>query len=92
MRSNRIVSIFGAALLIGASAMLSTAHAGDTLPADCKGLKNKSSELAGWCDATNRRKGNCLACHVMVTPKWPEGFPPGGNAAPPPCCDESTRP
>ncbi len=85
MRLNRIVSLFGAALLFSASATLTTASAGDTLPTDkaCSKIENKSSELAGWCTAVDRRKGNCLACHVMVTPNWPEGFPPGGNAAPP---------
>lgn len=85
MRLTRIVSLFGAALLFSASATLTTAHAEDTLPTDkaCSEIENKSSELAGWCAAVDRRKGNCLACHQMVTPKWPEGFPPGGNVAPP---------
>lgn len=85
MRLNRIVSLFGAALLFSASATLTTANAQDTLPTDkeCSKIENKSTELAGWCTAVNRVKGNCLACHVMVTPNWPEGFPPGGNVAPP---------
>lgn len=85
MRFNRIVSLFGAALLLSASATLSTAYAQDTLPIDkdCKAIKDKSAEISGWCAAVNRRKGNCLACHVMITPKWPEGFPEGGNTAPP---------
>ena len=85
MRFDRIVSLFGAALLFSASATLSTANAQDMLPtdADCKTIENKSSELKGWCTAVNRRKGNCLACHVMITPNWPEGFPEGGNTAPP---------
>ena len=85
MRANRIVSLFGAALLLGASTTFSTASAEDALPtdADCSSIENKSSELKGWCDAVDRRKGNCLACHVMVTPRWPEGFPQGGNTAPP---------
>ena len=83
MRLTRIVSLFGAALLLGASA--TTAIAMDTLPTDreCSKVKNKSTEVAGWCAAVNRRQGNCLACHMIVTPKWPEGFPEGGNAAPP---------
>jgi len=85
MRLTRIVSLFGAALLFSASATLTTANAQDTLPTDkaCSEIETKSSELAGWCAAVNRRQGNCLACHVMVTPNWPEGFPPGGNVAPP---------
>jgi sulfur-oxidizing protein SoxX len=85
MRLTRIVSLFGAALLFSASATLTTANAQDTLPTDkaCSQIETKSSELAGWCAAVDRRQGNCLACHVMVTPNWPEGFPPGGNVAPP---------
>lgn len=85
MRFNRIVSLLGAALIFSASATLSTANAQDTLPTDsgCKSIENKSSELEGWCAAVNRRKGNCLACHIMITPNWPEGFPEGGNTAPP---------
>ena len=85
MRLTRIVSLFGAALLFSASATLTTANAQDTLPTDkaCSKIETKSSELAGWCAAVDRRQGNCLACHVMVTPNWPEGFPPGGNVAPP---------
>ena len=83
MRFNRIVSLISAALILGASA--STANAMDTLPTDkqCSSMENKSAEVAGWCAAVDRRKGNCLACHMFVTPKWPEGFPEGGNTAPP---------
>lgn len=83
MRLTRIVSLFGAALILGASA--TTANAQDTLPTetDCSKIENKSPEIAGWCAAVNRRQGNCLACHIFVTPKWPEGFPEGGNTAPP---------
>ena len=33
--------------------------------------------------AINRRKGNCLACHTMVTERWPAALPPGGDIAPP---------
>ena len=83
MRLTRIVSLFGAALILGASATM--ANAEDVLPTEreCSKLENKSTEIAGWCAAVNRRQGNCLACHMMVTPRWPEGFPPGGNTAPP---------
>ena len=83
MRLTRIVSLFSAALILGASATI--ANAQDVLPTEkeCSKLENKSTEIAGWCAAVNRRQGNCLSCHIMVTPKWPEGFPPGGNTAPP---------
>lgn len=89
MRSNRIVSLLGAALILGASATITTAtagsHGGNSLPTDkqCSKMENKSTEIAGWCAAVDRVQGNCLACHVMVTPKWPVGFPEGGNTAPP---------
>ncbi len=85
MRLTRIVSLLGAALLFSASATLTTASAAEALPTDkaCSKIENKSSEIAGWCTAVNRRQGNCLACHVVVSPNWPEGFPPGGNVAPP---------
>ena len=85
MRSNRILSLLGAALVFFAGASLSTASAMDALPTDkeCKNIETKSTELSGWCAAVDRFVGNCLACHKMVTPKWPEGFPEGGNAAPP---------
>lgn len=85
MRPKRIVSLLGAALILSASATISTATAGETLPTDkqCSKIENKSTELAGWCAAVNRRQGNCLACHMMITPDWPEGFPEGGNAGPP---------
>lgn len=85
MRANRIVSLIGATLLISASTIFTSAYAQDALPTDknCSSIKDKSSELNGWCVSIDRRKGNCLACHVMVTPRWPEGFPEGGNTAPP---------
>ena len=85
MRSNRILTLLGATLVFCASASLSTVSASDVLPTDkeCKKIENKDTELAGWCAAVDRFVGNCLACHKMVTPKWPEGFPEGGNAAPP---------
>lgn len=61
------------------------AVAEDFLPTDseCSGLENPDAATKGWCAAINRRKGNCLACHVVVTPKWPAALPPGGNIAPP---------
>ena len=55
------------------------------LPTDkqCSKLKNADAETQGWCAAINRRKGNCLACHTIVTAKWPSALPPGGTVAPP---------
>jgi L-cysteine S-thiosulfotransferase len=49
----------------------------------CKALENPTAVQKGWCLSVNRRKGNCLACHVMVIDAWPEGFPQGGNIGPP---------
>ena len=75
MRTNRIVSLLGSALIIYASATFSTAFA-ESLPTDkgCKNIENKSSELNGWCIAVDRFKGNCLACHIMITPIGQKGF------------------
>ncbi len=84
MRTNRIVSLLSTTLLLCASITFSTAFA-ESLPTEqeCKKLENKSAEISGWCAAVDRFVGNCLACHIMITPKWPEGFPEGGNTAPP---------
>lgn len=84
MRKNRIISFISVALILGVSAF-SASYAQDALPVDkaCGKIENKSNEINGWCLSVDRRKGNCLACHVMVTPRWPEGFPEGGNTAPP---------
>jgi sulfur-oxidizing protein SoxX len=62
------------------------AVAGGALPTDkeCSKLKPADAETKGWCTAINRRKGNCLACHMVTTKKpWPAALPPGGNIAPP---------
>lgn len=85
MRSQRFVSLFSAALLLGTSAMFSDGVSAETLPTEkqCGKVDDPSEEIQGWCLAINRKKGNCLACHVMVVPEWPKGFPEGGNTAPP---------
>lgn len=72
-----------AAMSVGASAF-STAAA-ETFPdeAGCRSLENPTVEQKGWCAAINRRQGNCLGCHTIMLNPWPEGFPPGGNVAPP---------
>lgn len=49
----------------------------------CKKLENPDAAMKGWCVAINRRKGNCLACHQVVTDQWPAALPAGGNIAPP---------
>jgi sulfur-oxidizing protein SoxX len=61
-------------------------NAGDHfLPTDkqCSKIENPDAATQGWCAAINRRKGNCLACHIIVTAKWPSALPPGGTIAPP---------
>lgn len=73
-----------AALVAGGSAVAPMASA-QTFPAEsgCSGIENPTQEQKGWCVAINRRQGNCLACHTIMLNPWPEGFPPGGNIAPP---------
>ena len=78
-------AILAAGALSGAFSV-QTAVAGDTLPTDkeCSKLKSADAETKGWCTAINRRKGNCLACHMVTTKKtWPASLPPGGNIGPP---------
>lgn len=75
-----------AAGALGGAFTVPTASAGDTLPTDkeCSKLKSADAETKGWCTAINRRKGNCLACHMVTTKKaWPAALPPGGNIGPP---------
>lgn len=81
---------FCAAVLVagalGGAFSVQPAVAGDTLPTDkeCSKLKPTDAETKGWCTAINRRKGNCLACHMVTTKKtWPASLPPGGNIGPP---------
>ena len=80
-----IVTTAGAALLAGNLAMMPVAVAGDSLPTDkgCKKLESADAATKGWCSMINRKKGNCLACHDVVTKKWPSGLPASGNIGPP---------
>lgn len=85
MRLRKTLAILGvAALITTGSAAFSTASA-QTYPPEsgCGKLENPTVEQQGWCAAINRRQGNCLSCHTMMLNPWPEGFPPGGNVAPP---------
>ncbi len=85
MGAKRIASLFSTALLLCASLSFSNAALAENLPTDkqCKKVENPSDELKGWCLAINRKEGNCLACHTIVTDQWPEGFGEGGNTGPP---------
>ena len=84
-KSLSLVTAVGAALLVGNLAMMPAASAGDALPTDkqCSKAKPEDAATKGWCAMINRKKGNCLACHDVVTKRFPEGFPPSGNIAPP---------
>ena len=84
-KSLSIVTAFGAALLAGNLAMMPAALAGDALPTDkqCKKLKTDDKAIKGWCTMINRKKGNCLACHDIVTKRFPADLPAAGNIAPP---------
>jgi sulfur-oxidizing protein SoxX len=76
--------LLGLLLLAGGVASPTVATAGEW-PSDkqCKKLKDAGVVKTGWCVAINRRKGNCLGCHMAMVNPWPEGFPPGGNVGPP---------
>ena len=50
---------------------------------ECTKLENPDPALKGWCVVINRQKGNCLACHQIVTDKWPLSLPQGGVIGPP---------
>lgn len=80
-----IVMTAGAVLLAGNLAMMHVAVAGDSLPTDkgCKKLESADAATKGWCSMINRKKGNCLACHDVVTKMWPSGLPASGNIGPP---------
>ena len=66
-----------ASVLIGQTAG-NVATAEEFLPTDgeCSKLEDADTATKGWCVAINRRKGTCLACHNIVTPKWPAALPP----------------
>ncbi len=76
--------LLGLLLLAGGVVSPTVATAGEW-PSDkqCKKLKDAGVVKTGWCVAINRRKGNCLGCHMAIVNPWPEGFPPGGNVGPP---------
>lgn len=84
-KSLSLVTAVGAALLAGNLAMMPAASAGDALPTDkqCSKSKPEDTLTKGWCVMINRKKGNCLACHDVVTKRFPAGFPAAGNIAPP---------
>jgi len=84
-KSLSLVATAGAALLAGNLAMVPIAAAGESLPTEkeCKASKPTDAVTKGWCTVITRKKGNCLACHDVVTKKWPAALPPAGNAAPP---------
>ena len=84
-KSLSLVTAAGAALLAGSLAMMPAAVAADALPTDkeCAKLDKPDAATKGWCVMVNRKKGNCLACHDVVTKKWPAGLPAAGNIGPP---------
>jgi len=75
----------GAAFLAGNLFMVPVAAAEDALPTDkeCGKLENPDKATQGWCVMADRKAGNCLACHDVVTKRWPSALPPSGNIAPP---------
>ncbi|KAA3631159.1 MAG: sulfur oxidation c-type cytochrome SoxX [Proteobacteria bacterium] len=85
LRSRKTLATLGLAAAISAGAAIFSTAAAETYPAEsgCGKLENPSVEQKGWCVAVNRRLGNCLGCHTILVDPWPEGFPPGGNVAPP---------
>ena len=83
-KSLSLVTAAGAALIAGSLAMMPAAVADDMLPTEkgCKSVKDPDAAMKGWCVAINRKKGNCLACHDIVTSKFPADLPPSGNIGP----------
>lgn len=84
-RFKRAFAVLGFAVALTASPAFAPSASAETYPSekDCSSIENPTIAQQGWCVAVNRRKGNCLSCHVIVVNPWPEGFPPGGNIAPP---------
>jgi sulfur-oxidizing protein SoxX len=84
-KSFSLIATAGAALLAGNLAMMPVAVAGDSLPneKECKKSKPTDAVTKGWCTMVIRKKGNCVACHDVVTKKWPASLPEAGNAGPP---------
>ena len=72
--------------LVATTGVTSVVQAGEwPTEKQCKAgaAKDGDNIIKGWCVAVNRRGGNCHACHQAMVNPWPEGFPPGGNIAPP---------
>ena len=84
-RLKKALAVFGIMSLLGAGAVIAPVASAETYPSEsnCKNISEPTLEQKGWCVAINRRKGNCLGCHTIMLNPWPEGFPPGGNLAPP---------
>ncbi len=84
-KSFSLVATAGAAILAGNLAMMPVATAGESLPTpkECKKAKPTDAATKGWCTMIIRKKGNCLACHDVVTKRWPAGLPAAGNIGPP---------
>ena len=84
-KSLSLVATAGAMLLAGNLAFMPAASAEAPLPTDKQCSKNKPTDTAtkGWCVMIDRRKGNCLACHDVITKRFPPDFPAAGNIGPP---------
>ena len=84
-KSLSLVAAAGAALLAGNLALMPAASAEAPLPTDNQCSKNKPTDnvTKGWCVMINRKKGNCLACHDVITKRFPPDFPAAGNIGPP---------
>lgn len=85
LRFTKAFAVFGLAALVTTGVAMSPDAKAETWPteSECRSLNDPSIEIEGWCTAIIRREGNCLGCHTIMVEPWPEGFPPGGNLAPP---------
>ncbi len=84
-RFKKTFALLGLAAILATGATMAPTASAQSYPADkgCSKIENPTVQQKGWCVAINRRKGNCLGCHTIILNAWPEGFPPGGNVAPP---------
>jgi sulfur-oxidizing protein SoxX len=85
LRLKKALAAAGLAAVMTTGLTMSSATLAETYPAEsgCRNIENPTVEQKGWCAAINRRQGNCLGCHTILVQPWPDGFPPGGNVAPP---------
>ncbi len=85
LRFTRAFAALGLAALVTTGVAMSPDARAESWPteSECRSINDPSIEVKGWCTAINRRQGNCLGCHTIMVNPWPEGFPPGGNVAPP---------